>query len=54
MGFLDKLSGRDAGSKVLWLYVRCRKCGSGVRVRVNLLNPNQPIMPMTEPATRHP
>lgn len=38
MGFLDKLWGRDAGSKVLWLYVRCGKCGSRVRVRVNLLN----------------
>ena len=38
MGFLDKLLGRTAQSKVLWLYARCGKCRSLVRVRVNLLN----------------
>ena len=38
MAFLDKLFGRSAPSNVLWLYVRCNKCGAKVRVRVNLHN----------------
>jgi hypothetical protein len=38
MGFLDRLFGRSLEKGVLWLYVRCDKCGAKVRVRVNLYN----------------
>jgi hypothetical protein len=38
MGFLDRLLGRSGDKSVLWLYVRCSRCGAKVRVRVNLFN----------------
>jgi len=38
MDFLDKLFSRPAQSDILWLYVRCAKCGAKVRVRINLYN----------------
>jgi len=38
MGFLDKLFGQYKDKGVLWLYVRCGKCGAQVRVRINLHN----------------
>jgi len=38
MGFLDRLLGRSGDKSVLWLYVRCSRCGAKVCVRVNLFN----------------
>ncbi len=38
MGILDRLLGRSAQANVLWLYVRCKRCGAKVRVRINLFN----------------
>lgn len=39
MGFLSRLFGRASapadGANVLWLYVRCARCGEKIRVRVN-------------------
>ncbi len=38
MSFLSRLFGRSAasgGGNVIWLYVRCRRCGETIRVRIN-------------------
>lgn len=38
MSFLSRLFGRPASSangNVIWLYVRCERCGEKIRVRIN-------------------
>ena len=38
MSFLTRLFGRapaGEGGNVIWLYVRCRRCGEAIRVRIN-------------------
>jgi hypothetical protein len=39
VGFLSRLFGRGSapsdGANVLWLYVRCARCGEKIRVRIN-------------------
>ena len=41
MGFLRRLFGgnqAEPGDKGLYLYVKCNRCGSGVRVRIDINN----------------
>jgi hypothetical protein len=38
VSFLSRLFGRGAatgGGNVIWLYVRCQRCGETIRVRIN-------------------
>ncbi len=38
MGFLDRLFGRPKFEREMWLYVRCSKCGTPMKVRVDMYN----------------
>lgn len=45
MSFLARLFGRAApsgGGTIIWLYVRCERCGERIRVRINRNTDAQP------------
>jgi hypothetical protein len=45
VSFLSRLFGRAApagGGNVIWLYVRCERCGEKIRIRINRNTDAQP------------
>ena len=47
MGFFSRLFGgggarQSAGGSILWLYVRCNRCGEKIRIRLNRSTDAQP------------
>ena len=47
MGFLDSVksifSGRQTTDDGYWIYVRCRRCGEGIKTRLDLKNSLNPL-----------